>query len=153
MENQHNQAIPAEVLADVQKKIDEAAALLQPYIINLTAVQRHDISKMGDKSLAFVSKALELAVQNPALCPGYLDVTAFDIDMTDATGLLVFENSLQQLQQAVDDTAMVAGSEAYQAAPVFYSSAKEAASKNVTGAKAVYEELRVRFPRVKRKQE
>ncbi len=68
MENQHNQAIPADVLADVQKKINEAAALLKPYVINLTVAQRRDISKMGDKSLAFVSKALELAAQNPTLC-------------------------------------------------------------------------------------
>jgi hypothetical protein len=153
MENQHNQAIPAEVLAEAQKKIDEAAAALAPYIINLTASQRHDMVKMGDKSLAFVSKAFELAGQNPALCPGYLDMTAFGIDMTDATKLLVLDNSLQQLQQAVDDTSMVAGSEAYQAALVFYNSAKEAASKNVTGAKAVYEELKARFPRVRRKED
>ncbi|MDR1678719.1 MAG: hypothetical protein LBR81_02970 [Prevotellaceae bacterium] len=153
MENKHSEAIPAEVLAEVQKKIDEVAAALAPYIINLTSEQRHDMSKMGDKSLAFVSKALELAGQNPALCPGYLNTAAFGIDMSDATKLLVLDNSLQQLQQAIDDTSMVAGSEAYQAALVFYNSVKEAASKNVTGAKAVYEELKVRFPHVKRKQE
>ncbi len=152
MENQHNQAIPAAVLADVQKKIDEAAAALKPYVMNLTATQRHDMSKMGDKSRAFVSKAYELAGQNPAFCPSYLDVTAFGVDMTDATGLLVLENSLEQLLQAVDDTSMLAGSEAYQAALAFYCSVKEAANRNIPGAKAVYEELKARFPRVKRKQ-
>jgi hypothetical protein len=46
---------------------------------------------------------------------------------------------------------MTAGSEAYQAAPVFYQSVKSAAAQDAPGAKAVYEELRTRFPGGKRK--
>jgi hypothetical protein len=45
---------------------------------------------------------------------------------------------------------MTAGSEAYQAALVFYNSVKVAASQGITGAKAVYEELKKRFPGKKR---
>jgi hypothetical protein len=41
---------------------------------------------------------------------------------------------------------MIAGSEAYQAALVFYSAAKVAAAQDIAGAKTVYEELRTRFP-------
>jgi hypothetical protein len=46
---------------------------------------------------------------------------------------------------------MCAGSEAYQSALVFYNSAKVAAGNDVTGAKAVYEELRKRFPSTRRR--
>jgi hypothetical protein len=46
---------------------------------------------------------------------------------------------------------MVAESEAYQAALVFYSSVKVAAAQDVPGAKAVYDELKTRFPGGKRK--
>lgn len=46
---------------------------------------------------------------------------------------------------------MTAGSEAYQAALVFYKSVKMAAAQDVPGAKAVYEELKTRFPGGKRK--
>ena len=46
---------------------------------------------------------------------------------------------------------MTAGSEAYQAALVFYKSVKMAAAQDVPGAKAVYEELRTRVPGGKRK--
>jgi hypothetical protein len=45
---------------------------------------------------------------------------------------------------------MLAGSEAYQAALVFYKSVKMAAAHDVPGAKAVYEELKTRFPGGKR---
>jgi hypothetical protein len=41
---------------------------------------------------------------------------------------------------------MTAGSEAYQAALIFYNSVKIAASQGIPGAKAVYEELKKRFP-------
>jgi hypothetical protein len=45
---------------------------------------------------------------------------------------------------------MAVGSEAYQAALVFYKSVKMAA-QDIPGAKAVYEELKTRFPGGKRK--
>jgi hypothetical protein len=151
MEDQHNKAIPAEVLAAAQKKVDEIAEMLKPYLMHLTMANRREMLKMGDKTLAFVTKAFELAGQNPAICPGYLNMSAFGVDMTDATKLLVLNNSLEQLQQGINDTSMVAGSEAFQSALVFYNSAKEATSRKVSGAKAVYSELRERFPHATRK--
>jgi hypothetical protein len=48
-------------------------------------------------------------------------------------------------------TKKVAESEAYQAALVFYNSVKMAARRDIPGAKAVYEELKKRFPGPKRK--
>jgi TolA-binding protein len=55
------------------------------------------------------------------------------------------------LKKNSSDTEMTAGSEAYQAALVFYKSVKMAAAQDVPGAKAVYEELKTRFPGGKRK--
>jgi hypothetical protein len=54
--------------------------------------------------------------------------------------------STQQLHENVDDTVMVAGSEAYQSALVSYNSVKMAAHQDIPNAKAVYEELKKRFP-------
>jgi hypothetical protein len=54
------------------------------------------------------------------------------------------------LEQGVDDTEMLTGSEAYQAALVFYKAVKMAAAQDVPGAKAVYEEFKTRFPGGKR---
>jgi hypothetical protein len=58
---------------------------------------------------------------------------------------------IRQLDENASDTEMTAGSEAYQAALVFYKSVKMAAAQDVPGAKAVYEELKTRFPGGKRK--
>ncbi len=152
MENKHSQNIPEEILATAQQKINEANAILAPFMINITPSERKKLLKMGDKSLAFVTKAIELAKQNPVLCPNYLNMENFEIDFSDATKLIVIKNSAKQLQEALEDTSLVAGSEAYQAALMFYSSVKEAASKNVPNAKAVYEELKIRFAHITKKE-
>ncbi|GHU46102.1 hypothetical protein FACS1894190_18160 [Spirochaetia bacterium] len=150
-ENQHVQAIPAEVLTQAQTKANELKTLLAPYMLALTPTERHELPKMGEKTIGFVEKAFDFAKQNPNLCPPYLDMTAFAIDFGDAHGLWTLLTTVQQIHQNIDDTEMAAGSEAYQAALVFYSSVKVAAAQDIPGAKAVYEELKTRFPGGKRK--
>jgi hypothetical protein len=71
---------------------------------------------------------------------------AFGADFSDAHGLWTLFNTVQQLEEGIGDTEMTAGSEAYQAALVFYKSVKMAAAQDIPGAKAVYEELKTRFP-------
>jgi hypothetical protein len=145
-DNRHTQTIPSTILTQAQTKIDEAKTLLAPYLLALTPAERRELPKMGEKTIAFVEKAYDFALQNPALVPPYLDVAAFGADFADAHGLWTLLNTVQQLEEAVDDTEMTAGSEAYQAALVFYKSVKMAAAQDVPGAKAVYEELKTRFP-------
>ena len=146
MDDKHSIFIPADILAQVQNLIKQANTLLLPYVTSLTPAERHAILKMGEKTLSFVEKAHEFALQNPNLVPPFLDMTAFDTDFADAHNLWTVLLSSQQLHENLDDTTMVAGSEAYQAALVFYNSVKMAASQDIPGAKAVYEELKKRFP-------
>ena len=150
-ENAHAQAIPQNILAVAQTKIQEVMTLLSPYMLALTAAERQGMPKMGEKTIAFVEKAHGFAKQNPNLVPAYLEMDAFDIDFGDAHGLWKLHNLVSQLETVIDDTEMTAGSEAYQAALIFYKSVKMAAAQNIPGAKAVYEELKTRFPVVKRK--
>jgi hypothetical protein len=46
----------------------------------------------------------------------------------------------------VEDTIMVAGSEAYYAALAVYHNVQAAAKQDIPGAKAIYEDLRPHFP-------
>jgi hypothetical protein len=150
-DNKHAQAIPQEILTQAQAKIDEVKALLASYMIAITPVERHELPKMGEKTISFVEKAYDFAKQNLNLVPPYLDMNAFGVDFEDAHGLWTLVNSIRQLEENAGDTEMTAGSEAYQAALVFYKSVKMAAAQDVPGAKAVYEELKTRFPGGKRK--
>jgi hypothetical protein len=87
MEDKHVIPIPPQVLTQAQANIDAALAALAPYLLPLTPAERHDLPKMGDKTLSFVEKAQDYAHQYPALCPSYLNIAEFDVDMTDATGM------------------------------------------------------------------
>ncbi|MDR0728993.1 MAG: hypothetical protein LBF19_02560 [Prevotellaceae bacterium] len=148
--NRHVLPIPADVLAEVRTHIAAAMTALRPYVLPLTPTERHDIPKMGDKTLSFVEKSYEFAEANPSLRPSFIDMTTFQVDMQDATGLRVVGNAALQLYESISDTEMLSGSEAYQTSLGFYNNVKLLAAQDVPGAKAVYEELKKRFHRPKR---
>ena len=145
-ENQISTAIPAETLADINTKVNALNAALANYLLfNLTPSDRLELSKMGDKTIAFVQKSLEYAENNPALVPVYLDIAEAKKDFALARDLYGILQQLNTLQRAVEDTMMVAGSEAYDAALIFYSSVKGASRVNVPGSEAIYNDLQQRF--------
>jgi len=151
MANLHSRSIPNDALVQAEAKIDEAKKILAPYFVTLTAAERRDMLKMGEKSLGFVERANGYAKKSSELVPPYLNMEEFDIDYADTHNLWNLRNSIAQLHEGIDDTVMCAGSEAYQAALVFYNSVKVAASHDVPGAKAIYEELKQRFPGIRHK--
>ena len=117
-----------------------------PYLLNLTVDDRQSLLKMGDKTVSFVNKSLEYAKQNPQAVPAFLDVAEYEKDVLLVNALIKVLYPLQQLLESVDDTTMIAGSEAYAAALVFYNSAKAAAKAGVPGMKTVVDDLSARFP-------
>jgi hypothetical protein len=153
MENRHVTSIPPEVLEQAQANIDATIELLAPYLLALTPEERHNLPKMGNKTLSFVEKAQDYARHYPQLCPSYLNMAEFDTDVTDATGLRTVHISAKQLSDTIDDTVMVAGSEAFQAALVFYNAVKAAAAQEIPGAKEIYADLKVYFSKTRRKTE
>jgi hypothetical protein len=100
-DNQHVQVIPSTVLTQAQTKIDEARALLAPYMLALTPAERRELPKMGEKTIGFVEKAYDFARQNPGLVPSYLEIDAFGVDFADARGLWTLLNGVRQLEEAI----------------------------------------------------
>ena len=91
-----------------------------PFLIDLTANKRVAMAKLGDKSQAFVKKALEIAVQNPGI-------------------------ALDKLHNQVDDTAIQAGGEAYATARAVYAATKTPFA--TPALRTATHELRKRFGR------
>jgi hypothetical protein len=124
MNHQPTKAIPSKVL-------------LAPCLLALTPAERQGLPKMGEKTIGFVGKAYDFTRQNPSMVPPYLGINAFGVDFADVHGLWTLLNLIQQLEEGVSDTEMIAGSEAYQIALVFYKSVKMAAAQDIPSAKAV----------------
>lgn len=114
--------------------------------IHLTAEERMSMLKMGDKTLAFVTKTLEYAVQNPNLVPNYVDLTEARRDSKLASDIYGIFQQLSTLLRAIEDAGMVAGSEAYEASLIIYHSIKGASRSNVPGTQVIYDDLKQRFP-------
>ena len=120
-------------------------------LINLTMAQRKSIIKMADKSVAFCEKALEFATINPDLCPNYVDLTAMKQDIDAYSSLNTIYRSAVVITSKLDDSSMQVGSQAYEAALSIYTTVKDAARRNISGAKEAELELKKRFPHVKQK--
>ncbi len=132
-----------------QKKINEALKTaqetLKPYLVALTTEERRGLPKMSDRTTPFVEKALDYAQTNPALAPSFLNVQEFKVDLEAVYQLTELLRTVDQLSTLLNDTVLLAGSEAYEAALSFYSSVKQAAKVNVPGAKGIADDLGKRF--------
>lgn len=117
-----------------------------PFLISLTAEERRGIAKLGDKSHAFVTKALELATQHPEILPGNLSVAEFKKDVDLFSQLYGIIQPLTLLVDKINDTQMEAGAEAYSAALIVYQSAKISGT-DIGGLDSVLDDLGKRFSR------
>lgn len=145
MANLVTQAIPAKILADALKNVRDARASLAAYLISLTPEERQSLPKMGDKSLAFVTKAAEYAQSLPKLMPSYLDVPGFLADASVSADLLELFLELDGFTADVESTRMEAGSEGYTSALMAFNALKDAAQAKQPGAQAAVDVLQVRF--------
>ncbi len=111
-----------------------------PFLIGLTKEQRQKMLKMSDKATVFVSKALELANQEPDFLPRNFDVSVMRRDVELYQSLLIIQQTLMQVVELIDDTTRQAGSEAYESALTVYQYAKNSRS-GVEGLDQVVSEL------------
>jgi hypothetical protein len=116
-----------------------------PFLIDLSPEDRRALPKLGDKSRAFVSKALEVAIQNPDFLPRSFDLDEMKQDVELFESMYPVLISLAQLNELVEDTVMEVGSEAYAAALMVYNFAK--ANGTGSGLDGVVDEMGKRFAR------
>ena len=138
--------IPAADLQDIQNALQTLTTKLGPHLISLSADNRRELPKMGDKSLAFVRKAREYAHNHPDLVPGFLNLDLFEADLRGVDTLNTLQRALAPLADNLEDSLMLSGSEAYQAALIFYRSVRAASQSGQPNAKTVYDDLSARFP-------
>ncbi len=99
-----------------------------PFLIDLSTTERASMLKLGDKSLAFVKKALEVAAQHPQLVPApLLEEMRKDAHLFDT--LAPIRLAVDHLKKQLNDTATQAGGEAFAAARTIYAMTKTPLAK------------------------
>lgn len=146
-QNQISVEIPQTVIDSVMKSAKDSQEALKPYLQALTNDQKSSLFKMGDKTLATVQKLLSYTTTNPEFVPGYMEVEEFHKDAKVVEQLSPLLALFEQLVSDLNDTVMLAGSEALTNGMLYYGSVNEAASKGVPAAKPIYDDLSQRFKR------
>lgn len=146
------QPIPAEVLTQVLQNITDANAALAPYLISLTPYDRKALYKVSDGTDPFVDKGVVYAAQYPQFVPQQLDVEAMNADYEVKTELQPLITVTTGFLSLLNDTHMLAGAEALQGVLSYYNSVKQASRENVANAKDVYNDMKKRYARTKKKE-
>jgi len=138
--------IPEADLKDCKAAIAVLKAKLMPHLLTLTPEERQELPKMGEKTASFVDKGTDYVQKYPELGPVYLDILALLEDMATVRVTRDLIQDLEPLVQALYDTLMAAGSEAYQGVLIYYNTSREAVKQKVPNAETVYNDLAARFP-------
>ncbi|AEL24390.1 hypothetical protein [Cyclobacterium marinum] len=137
--------IPEEELTEINNAIATLKTKLSPYLIAITPSERQAVPKMSDGTIPFVEKAMDYAREDAQFLPPYTDLDEVHKDWNAVKHLVPMLRDIQQLESNLNDTVMVAGSEAYLGALSYYNSVKYASKLNVADAKIIYEDLKQRF--------
>jgi len=116
-----------------------------PFLVDLTPDERRELPKMGDKSVAFVRKSVEMAQEGSDYLPGAFDAAEFKSDLAVYDALIPFLQKATKLQELLDDTLVLVGSDLYLASLDHYSAAKR--SGTTDGLDGLMGELGKRFTR------
>jgi hypothetical protein len=116
-----------------------------PFLIGLTPEERCALPRLGNKSRAFMVKALEVANQSPDFLPRAFDLDEMKQDVELFESMYPIFVSMIELNQLIEDTVIEVGSEAYTAALIVYNYAQ--ASGTGAGLDGVVDEMGKRFAR------
>jgi hypothetical protein len=153
MDNKISFQLSEEEKTQIKQHIDGISAILDPKLHSLLPDEKRDLPKMGDKTVAFVEKALDYGEQYPIFIPNFINVPEAIIDFEAVRLLRNIYTPLNRLTNEIDDTMTLAGSEAYSSALSIYKILKNAATMGQPGAKEAAAELKNRFPRARKKTE
>jgi len=122
-----------------------------PDLITLTPEERQTYGKVGDRTLPFLQKALDHAEHVPAIVPSYVDLSLFNEKVDSLQNMESIYIIVSEIYHNLSDTMTLCGYEAYTSALSVYNTAKDAAHRNVSGAKEAVDDMSSRFPGKKSK--
>ncbi|MGB3587877.1 MAG: hypothetical protein WBA23_15115 [Tunicatimonas sp.] len=137
--------LTAKEVEEAIQKIKEVQTKLAGKLIALTPEERQEIPKMSDRTQPFVEKVTGYVSSRPEFIPFYMSADELKIDVKAVNDLKQILREAEQLCQALNDTVMLSGSEAYKSSLAYYNSVKQAAKANVPNAEPVYDDLKKRF--------
>jgi len=132
-------------ITQINAAIQTLVSLLAPKLIALNAADKKRLSKISDDSIPFNEKVAQYVVSNPEFVPMFRTADEFLTDFSAFSQLRGFIRLLEQIFGNMEDTSMLAGSEADEFARAYYGAVGQAAKMGVPNAQAIYDDLSERY--------
>ena len=142
--NRINTTATAAQVTAVKTALQTIAANL-PFLVGLTTEERIALPSINVSNKAFTEDAINAGVNNPTLIPSYVSVVNMKNDMLLFTQLDEIIMMTKQLLEKMEDTQLLAGSEAYTSALTLYKLFGSAADAGVAGTDTIVSLLKQRF--------
>jgi hypothetical protein len=140
-------------VTDINSALAVLKEKLMPVLKNLTVDETRQLTKMGNKSLAFVVKTYEHCESNPEFIPQYVNLNEFRLDIKAYEQLRQYYGFLSQLNDLIYHSMLLAGSDAYTNARAAYKSLQIGKKLDIPKACTIVDDLSARFPGKRRKKE
>ncbi len=151
-ENLVNVTLTAAELKEVTDALELVTTKLNAVLVkSITKETLETMQKMGDRSLSFTRKAIEIALQEPSLVPQYLDIAQAKLDLDLFLQLNDLDMKVQYVGNLLNNNKTLAGAEAMDFANDFYSTIRFLKKNNHPVAATVYEELSERYEKLRKK--
>jgi hypothetical protein len=144
MQNLVSIAFSDDELAQIDSALNVLHLLFGRMIV-LQTEERRELSKLGPKSQAFCDQAIAIAIANPQIIPGSINLAEAQADKRALDQLRPRLLALRQLVERADDTEMALGSDLMSVARDCYA-LLEVAGKDAA-LKAARRELSARYRR------
>ncbi|WP_148639404.1 hypothetical protein [Aquimarina longa] len=145
-----NNLISTSFSSEDLKKINHALTTIEDTIsgkvINLTADERQQYGKLGNKTENWVKKVNQYMEQKPELVPFYLDKEEFDKDTQAREDIIPVLRRMTSVFESLDDTSKLLSTDIYNAAIAYYRNIKLISQQNVPGTSNIYSDLSSQFP-------
>ena len=93
-------------------------------LVTLTDEELAALPKTGKNAIEFISESLKMAEKHPALVPDNIDIEEIKKDVDLIKSINIILRSLRALMKKLEDSAILAGSEAYLPSLAIYNTVK-----------------------------
>lgn len=116
-----------------------------PFLIGLTIEERITMSTIDVANKVFTEDAMVAGLNNSNLLPSYISLSNMQNDLTMFNQLDEIIFAIKQLLEKLEDTQLLAGSEAYATALAIYKLIGSAADAGIPGTDVIIHQLKQRF--------
>lgn len=117
--NRISATVSDDTIKDIQSGLEKIRARL-PFLVRFLEDKRPYLLEIGEHLQPFMEQSLIDAKEHPNLVPPFLDIEELERDLNLFHQLMQLLKPMEELTGMLHDTAMAAGSDAFETAVVFY---------------------------------